>query len=258
MKPAVHAEWTKLRTVPGTGWLLLAIVVSTVAVSALAAAVVTCSSDGCSQDLTKISLTGIQLGQALVAVLAVAVVGGEYGTGMIHSTLVAMPRRWTVLAAKAIVVGGVVLVAGAFGVLGSVWMGRIILPGKGFTADHGFSPLSLADPSTLRAAAGSVVYLALIAVFSLGIATAVRDSAAAIGVILGLLLLFPVVIQMVSDPDWQRHLRQIAPMSSGLAVQTTVDVGSLPLSPWAGIGVLGAWSAGALLVGGVLLYRRDG
>lgn len=230
MKPAVHAEWTKLRTVPGTGWLLLAIVVSTVAVSALAAAVVTCSSDGCSQDLTKISLTGIQLGQALVAVQA----------------------------AKAIVVGGVVLVAGAFGVLGSVWMGRIILPGKGFTADHGFSPLSLADPSTLRAAAGSVVYLALIAVFSLGIATAVRDSAAAIGVILGLLLLFPVVIQMVSDPDWQRHLRQIAPMSSGLAVQTTVDVGSLPLSPWAGIGVLGAWSAGALLVGGVLLYRRDG
>ena len=67
----------------------------------------------------------------------------------------------------------------------------------------------------LRAAAGSVLYLALIALLSLGIATAVRDSAVAIGVVLGLLYLFPIIAAVVR-PAWQRHLEQIAPMTAGL------------------------------------------
>ena len=84
--------------------------------------------------------------------------------------------------------------------LGSLLAGRLILPGHGFTAAHGFPPLSLGDGPVLRAAAGSVLYLALIALLSLGIATAVRDSAAAIGVVLGLLYLFPIVAAVVTDP----------------------------------------------------------
>ncbi len=62
---------------------------------------------------------------------------------------------------------------------------------------------------------------------------------------------------LVSDPDWYRRLQQIAPMTAGLAVQTTVDVASQPLAPWAGLGVLAAWAAGALLVGGTVLRLRD-
>ena len=46
-------------------------------------------------------------------------------------------------------------------------------------------------------------------------------------------------------------------MSAGLAIQTTVNVASLPLSPWAGLGVLAAWAADALLLGGALLALRD-
>ena len=65
--------------------------------------------------------------------------------------------------------------------------GRLILPGHGFTATRGYPPLSLADGPVLRAACGSVLYLALIALLSLGVATAVRDSAVAIGLVLGLL-----------------------------------------------------------------------
>ncbi len=61
--------------------------------------------------------------------------------------------------------------------LGSLLAGRLILPGHGFTAAHGYPPLSLGDGPVLRAAAGSVLYLALIALLSLGIATIVRDSA---------------------------------------------------------------------------------
>ena len=144
-------------------------------------------------DPAKISLTGIDLGQVVVAVLAVLAISGEYSTGMIRITLTAMPRRITVLAAKAVIVTGLVLAAGPSPSSARVLAGRLILPGHGFTAAHGYPPLSLADGPVLRAAAGSVLYLALIALLSLGVATAVRDSAAAIGVVLGLLYLFPII-----------------------------------------------------------------
>lgn len=257
MTDALRAEWTKLRTVPGTGWLLLAAVVLTVAVSAAAAAAVTCRIPGCNQDATKISLTGLALGQATIAFLAVLVISGEYSTGMIRTTLAAMPRRPVVLAAKATVVAGVVLPAGAVAVLGSLLAGRLILPGSGFTSAHGYSPLSLTDGPTLRAATGSILYLTLIALLALGAATAVRDSATAIGAVLGVLYLFPIVAQLATDPKWHRHLLQIGPTTAGLSIQTTVDVPSLPISPWAGLGVVAAWAAAALLSGGVLLRLRD-
>jgi len=109
----------------------------------------------------------------------------------------------------------------------------------------------------LRAAAGSVLYLALIALLSLGAATAVRDSAVAIGIVLGLLYLFPIVAGVVSNKYVERHLHQIAPMTAGLDIQATTGLRSLPLSPWAGLGVLAAWAAGALLIGGLLLRLRD-
>jgi ABC-2 type transport system permease protein len=257
MREAVHAEWTKLRTASGTIWLLLAVIALTVALSAGAAAAARCPSAGCGQDPARISLTGVELGQAVVAVLAVLAISGEYGTGMIRTTLAAMPRRTTVLAAKAATLTGLVLAAGTIAVLGSVLAGQLILPGHGFTAAHGFPPLSLADGPMLRAAAGSVLYLALIALLSLGAATAVRESAVAVGVVLGLLYLFPIVAAVVTDPHWRRHLEQIGPMSAGLAIQATTGLRSLPLSPWAGLGVLAAWAATALLAGGLLLRLRD-
>jgi len=255
---ALHAEWTKLRTVAGPAWLLAATAALTVAVSAAATAAVRCPSGiACPVDTTKLSLSGVQLGQAVVAILAVLAISGEYSTGMIRITLTAMPRRSAVLAAKAAILTGLVLAAGTIAVLGSLLAGRLILPGHGFTPARGFPLLSLGDGPVLRAAAGSVLYLALIALLSLGIATAVRDSAVAIGVVLGLLYLFPIIAGVVTDPHWQRHLEQIGPMSAGLDIQATTGLSSLPLSPWAGLGVLAAWAAGALLVGGLLLRLRD-
>jgi ABC-2 type transport system permease protein len=257
LRDALRAEWTKLRTAPGTIWLLLAAAALTVAVSAAAAAATRCPAAGCGQDPAKVSLTGVYLGQVVVAVVAVLAISGEYGSGMIRTTLAAMPRRTTVLAAKATLITGLMLVTGTFAVLGSLLAGRLILPGHGFTAAHGFAPLSLADGPVLRAAAGSVLYLALIALLSLGVATAVRDSAVAIGLVLGLLYLFPIVAGVVSNQYVERHLQQIGPMTAGLDIQATTGLRSLPLSPWAGLGVLAAWAAGALLIGGLLLRLRD-
>jgi ABC-2 type transport system permease protein len=248
----LHAEWTKLRTLPSTGRLLLALVAVTVAVSVAAAAVVSCASAGCGHDPARISLFGIQAGQAVVAILAVAAIGGEFGTGLIRTTLAAMPDRVAVLAAKAVLLAGLTLVAGGVAVLGSALAGRRILLGNGFPPD-----LLTYDGPMMRAAFGSVLYLALVALLSLGVATAVRDSAAAIGVVLGLLYLFPAVILMIPDPDLATVLWQLSPMTAGLSIQATTQLSGLPLSPWAGLGVLAAWAAVALLTGGLLLRARD-
>ena len=177
---ALHAEWIKLRTLPGTVWLLLGVVALTVAVGSIAGAAATCPAEGCGQDPAKTILSGIVLSQAVVAILDVLAISGEYSTGMIRVTLAAMPRRLTVLAAKAALVASLVLAAGAVAVPASLLAGRLILPGHGFTAANGYPPLSLGDGPVLRAACGSVLYLALIALHSLGVATAVRESAVAV------------------------------------------------------------------------------
>ncbi len=227
------------------------------ALSAAAAAAAQCPSSGCGEDPAKVSLTGIYLSQTVVAIGAVLTISSEYSTGIIHVTLTGMPRRSAVLAAKAAVVTGLALAAGTVAVLASVQAGRLIRPGYGFTPAHGSPSLSLSDGPVLRAAAGSVLYLALIALLSLGAATAVRDSATTIGVVLGLLYLFPIITHVVTDPHWQRRLEQIGPMSAGLDIQATTGLRSLPISPWAGLGVLAAWAAAAMLAGGLALRLRD-
>jgi ABC-2 type transport system permease protein len=254
---ALHAEWTKLRTLPGTFWLLLAAAVLAIAVSAAAVAASACPGGGCHTDQAKLSLSGVQAGQAVVVIIAVLAISGEYSSGMIRVTLAAMPRRLTVLAAKATLVVGLVLPVAIVAVLGSMLVGRLILPGQGFTAAPGYPPLSLGNGSVLRAACGSVLYLVLIGLLSLGIATAVRESAVAIGLILGLLYVFPVVTSVIGNQHWQRHLEQIGPMTAGLNIQATTDLSSLTLTPWQGLGVLAAWAAGSLLLGATVLRFRD-
>ena len=257
LRACLHAEWTKVRTLPGTFWLLAGVVVLTAAVGAVTAAAVTCAAAGCGQDPAKISLTGIDLGQAIAVIVAILAVTGEYGTGMIRVTLAAVPRRGTVLAAKALIVTGLVLAAGTVAVLAAMLAGRLILPGRGLTPAHGYPPLSLTGPD-LRAAAGSALYLGLVALLALGVAVAIRDSAVAIGAVLGLLYLFPVIATAL-DPGWRRHLEQIGPMSAGLDIQATTGpaLGSQALSPWAGLGVLALWALGAMLLGGLAFRLRD-
>jgi ABC-2 type transport system permease protein len=257
MREALRAEWTKLRTVPGTTWLLLAVIALTAALGTVADAAARCPSRACGLDPAKVSLTGIYLSQAVAAILAVLAIGSEYSSGMILATFTAMPRRVTVLAAKAVILAGLMLAAGTAAVGVSLVAGRLMLPSHGFTAAHGYAPLSLEDGAVLRAAAGTVLYLGLIALLSLGVAAAVRDSAAAIGVILGLLYLVPIIAAVVHDPGWHRHLQQVTPMTAGLAIQATTRLRDLPISPWAGLGVLAAWAAGALLAGGLLVRFRD-
>ena len=96
----------------------------------------------------------------------------------------------------------------------------------------------------------------MIATLSLGIATIVRDTAVSTGIVLGLLYLPPLLAHLVSGP-WRRHIQQVAPMTAGLAIQATRNIRSLPISPWAGLGILAIWAAGLLITGLVVLKARD-
>jgi ABC-2 type transport system permease protein len=97
----------------------------------------------------------------------------------------------------------------------------------------------------------------LIALLSVGVAALVRDAAAAVGLVLGLLYLTPIVSTLVSDPTWHDRLRKLSPMTAGLAVQSTVDVEAEPIAPWPGLGVLAVWAAAAMVTGAVTLHLRD-
>ena len=258
MSTALHAEWTKLRTISGPAWLLLGVVLLTAAVSAAAAGATSCPAGlDCPVDTTKLSLTGIQFGQAVVAILAVLTIGNEYSTGLIRVTFTALPRRLEVYAAKAVIIAGVVLAAGAVAVLGSVLAGHLILPGHGFTTVRGFPAVWLSYRPTLRAASGSVLYLALIALLSLGVAVIVRDSAVSIGVVLGLLYLFPIILAFIGNEHWQRRLERWTPTVAGLTIEDTTGLRSLVISPWGGLGVLAIWAAAAMLACGLVFRFRD-
>ncbi|TMQ90248.1 ABC transporter permease [Actinomadura soli] len=258
---AVRAEWTKLRTLPSTGWLLLALAGLTVAVGAAVTGSVDtshCTSPaGCQEDTVRLALSGVRLGQVAAVVLGVLAVGGEYAAGTIAATLAAVPRRGTVLAAKAAVVAGAVAAAGTAGVLASLAAGRGLLTGNGFTAANGYPPLSPLDGPTARAAVGTVLYLVLVALLALGVGTALRDQAAAITAVLALLWIVPVVVQFVGDEAWRDRLVKFAPMPAGLAVQATRNLDRLPIGPWPGLGVLAVYAAAALLAGAVLFAVRD-
>ena len=249
------SEWTKFRTVAEPFWLLAGVVALTVAIGAVAGSAARCSSASCGLDPATVSFTGIYPAQAVAAVVGVLAVGNEYSTGMIKLSLTAIPRRLTWLFAKAAVITAPVLIASVLAVAGAALAGWLILPGHGFTPAHGYP--SLTTGTDLRAAVGTVLYLTLIALLSLGVAAAVRDSAAAIGVVLGVLYLFPITAAVVSQPDDRPAPGPDRPVARGLDAQATTGINSLPLAPWQGLGVVALWTAGALLLGALVLKSRD-
>jgi ABC-2 type transport system permease protein len=258
---AVRAEWTKFRTVSSTAWLVVAVAVLTAGLSAAVTGTVNtnlCPSPSeCLEDTTKLSLSGIWAGQLLVAVLAVLAVTSEYAHRTVGTTLAAVPRRLRIYSAKGIVVLSSVVVAGAAGVGGSLLAGRAILPANGFTEVNGYPPLSVADGPTLRAAAGTVLYLGLIALFSMGVGAVIRDTAVSLTVVLSVLFVVPLLAGFVTDPEWHERLQRFSPATAGQAIQSTIGLEELPIAPWPGLGVLALYAFGVAALGGTLFVRRD-
>ncbi|MFJ9899009.1 ABC transporter permease subunit [Streptomyces sp. NPDC091280] len=246
MRRPLHAEWTKLRTLPSTWWLLTATVVLTAALGATAAASVTtrvCPTP-CDTDTVKLTLSGVQLSQATCLVLGALSMGAEYSTGTIRTTLTAMPGRWRVLASKAAVLSLLTAVAGALGVLSSLGLAHLILP----TPPHG---------APLRPTTGSILILVLVTLLGLSLATLLRDTAAAITLGLGILYVVPILANLINSPTWQHRLQRWSPMPAALSVQATKHLNTLAIAPWPGLGVLAAYATALLALGGVWFRLRD-
>jgi ABC-2 type transport system permease protein len=252
MRSALHAEWTKLRTQRSTAWVLLAAALAAIAISAAVDATTHVSNAASDGDSTRTSLVGVYLGQLLIATLAILAITEEYATGMIRITFTAMPNRTRVLACKALSLLGPTTAASVVMVAGCLVAGRLLLPTAGLGPAHGYALISLAHNATLRAAAGTAIYLILIALLSLGIATVLRGTAVSIGAVFSLLFL-PQILARIVGGAAGRHIEQIAPMTAGLSIEATTKLQSLAIAPWAGLAVSAAWTAASLMTAALTL-----
>jgi ABC-type transport system involved in multi-copper enzyme maturation permease subunit len=250
---ALHAEWTKLRTVRSTPWSLALVALVTVGLGAFICSVN--SNEGHTgspdTDLVALSLSGAYFGQLAAAALGVFAIAAEHSTGTIRATLAANPRRGQVLGAKIALVGGLVLVAGLIATVIAFVVGQPILRANGFSALNGFPVNTLADADALRAVANVAVYLALIALLSLGAGAIVRHSAGAMAIVFTLLFGPFIVAAMLPEDAWTKMMGAVP--TAGLSGQEQ----GAPSSPWMGLAVTGAWAAGTLLIALLALRRRD-
>jgi ABC-2 type transport system permease protein len=262
MTRALQAEWTKLRTVRSTTWSVIALAALTVLFSALVGA--ESQTDGCPRaderhlcddDVVMNSLAGVYFGQFAVAALAVLAMSSEYGTGLIRTTFAAMPRRRTVLAAKAAAVAGLVFGIGLVTTVASYLAGRSLLAGNGFNAANGYPEAALDD--LVRPVLGTALYLTALALLCVGLAALLRHTAAAITTVLGLMWL-PILAPALLPEHVADQVLRLSPMTAGLAVQRTVErPDSIPIDPWLGLGVAWLYAAAALAAAFWLIARRD-
>jgi ABC-2 type transport system permease protein len=246
----LRSEWTKFRTVRSTYWSLVAAAVAALGLGALITLANASSHDatGADFDPTQITLAGLFFAQLAIGVLAVLTVSAEYSSGMIRSTLTAVPRRGYVLAAKAVLAGVVALAVGLVLSFAAFEIGAAIFGSHGRT-------VSLSQPGVTRAVIGGGLYVCVLAVLAVGLAFALRSSAGSITAVVGIFFVVPAVAAALPD-SWQHRVVRYLPAQAGDSV-LSVFHDRTSLGPWAGFGVFCAWAALAVVVGAVALSRRD-
>lgn len=254
-RAAARSEWTKLISVRSTVWSLLVTYAIIVGLGALFCAARVSRWDRVDAgerlrfDPTGFSLNGIFLAQLALGVLGVLVMSSEYATGQIRATLGAIPQRRLMLAAKTLVFAAVVMVVGLVACVSAFSIGQAI-----FTAKN--AGVSLGDSGVLRAVVGGALYLTAVGLMGVGLAVILRRTAGAIATLVGLLLVLPILVNFLPSP-WNDDIAGYLPGEAGGAIFQVVRRSSTALSPWAGFAVLCAYAAVALVVGAVLIDRRD-
>ncbi|MET9801222.1 ABC transporter permease subunit [Streptomyces sp. NPDC006368] len=254
--PAVlRSEWTKIRTVASTVWTLASALVVTVALGAALSALVKATFDDmpamerATFDPTVVSFSGMLLGQLAMVVFGVLVVGTEYSTGMIRTSLAAVPRRATFLFGKIFVAGVLALVVGLLTSFLSFFLGQALL---------GEHRTTIGEENVLRAVIGGGLYMGLMAVFSMGVAAMLRSTVLSLGI---LVPFFFLISQILSAVPKAREVAEYFPDQAGATIMQVVPgaMGSdpPPYGPWGGLGIMLLWVAAALAGGYVVLQRRD-
>jgi hypothetical protein len=206
-------------------------------------------------DVVKASLAGIQIGLIAFVALGVLYASSEYRTGLIRTTFVASPRRGRVLAAKAVVLGSVVLVAGLIASFGTFLAIQRKLHEKGFEPPA-YPHLSLTNETVLRAVAGTALFLAALALFSLGLGFVLRRAARAITLVLALVLVPQIVGDLIPSIEAAKWMVRLTPVA-GLEIQQSRLRFDTAIGPWAGLAVMCGYAAVALIAALWLLRRRD-
>lgn len=249
---AVRSEWTKFWSVRSSAWSLLVMLVAVLGICVLATTVGTGGPHDHVQDPTRRSLTGLFLAQFAIGVLGVLVMSAEYGTGSIRSTLAAMPRRPVVLSAKIVVFGFVSVLAGQLLSFAAFFVGQALLPSA---AGHA----TLSQPGVARAVAGSGMFIAVLGMLALGLATILRHTAGAIAAFVAIVLVLPLIVQALPTSIIHAVTRYL-PEAIGLNMLSTTSspfAGTPIFSPWTGLAVLVGYAVATLTVGGWLMARRD-
>ncbi|MFB7948494.1 ABC transporter permease [Kitasatospora phosalacinea] len=199
-------------------------------------------------DALSLSLFGTNFAQLALGVLGVLIAAGEYSTGMIRSTLAAVPRRLPVLWAKALVYGAVALVLATAGVFVAFLLGSGIVSGTR-------AAMTLSDPGALRGLLGAGLYLGLVGVIGVALGVLLRSVAGGISVLVASLMLVPGLVSLLPS-SWHDHISPYLPSNAGQAM-FALHHDSTTLSPGAGLAVFALWTAAALAGGAVRLVRRD-
>lgn len=249
------AEWLKLRSLRSTRWSLAALVVVsvglTIAMTAWLASQWDTMSTADRLDYTTdpVGFLGAALGlaQLAVCVLGVLAVSGEYASGAMRSSVLAVPDRRLLLLTKAAVLAGTTLVVGEVLGFACFLVSRPALTGR--------VDASLTDPEVLRAVVGVGVYLCLLSLLAFAIGAIVRHTAAAVTAVIGVVLVVAQLAYLVPGSAGD-HIAAALPSNAGMRI-TQIGSDTSVLSPWQGLAVLVLWVVALLGTAAWLAERRD-
>jgi ABC-2 type transport system permease protein len=250
LRRVVSAEWIKFWTLRSTRGVLGAAVVGMILIALIVAFNTRRITPTLQFDdlVPSATMQGYYLGQLLIGALGVLFVTGEYSTGMIRSTLAAVPKRLPVLWAKLLVF----LAVTAVSMVGAALVAFLAAQSLLSRYRTGFS---LSDPGVLRVVIGTGVYLTLVGLIGAAIGWIVRSTPGALVVYIAVVLVLPIIFGNVLG-SWGRSIAQYMPSQAGASFSTSIHE-SPSLSPWTGLGVMFLWAVVGLAVAVVELRRRD-
>lgn len=251
LRRVIRSEWIKFWTLRST-WAVLGAAVVGMLVLAVVVAYNTrhLTSNLQANDIApSATLQGYFLAELLIGALGVLFVSGEYSTGMIRSTLVAVPRRLPVLWAKLVVFVTITAVS-------MVTVSIVAFVSAQALLSHYRTGFSLSDPGVLRVVIGTGVYLTLVGMIGAALGWIVRSTPGALVTYFAIVLVLPVLFGDALG-NWGKEVAQFLPGQAGASFSTSIPESSYSLSPWVGLLVLAGWVAVALAIAAGVLRRRD-
>jgi len=250
-----RSEWTKFVSLRSTRWSLGVGFLLTIALPIVFGAVTAShwahmsAGERAGRRPLDIALAGVNVAQLAIAVLGVLVITGEYSTGMIRSSLIAVPKRLPVLWAKIGVYAVVSFVLTVPAVIIAFFASQAVL------SRHHILQISFGDPGVARSLLGGALYVTLVGIFALGIGAIVRNTAGGIATFAGIFFIIPPLMNIL-PVSWNNAISRYLPSEAGRQL-FSLHQGAHSLSPTMGGLLMLGYCALAVAVAAVLLVRRD-